>query len=145
MKEQLYMFVIHVYKCSMSASFIRRHTSKRQSNSFHTSISKPGVMVSRAAVIFFFTSVMLTGCGGTDTLSCTVELSSECPLNRNNWFMLQKLQHTKRTLLRSRHYRFVTSETEREEGSGIAHAHKTWTPAVSFHVENLLMRVFSKP
>jgi hypothetical protein len=62
----------------------------------------------------------------------TVELSPECPLNRNNWFMLHKLQHTKRFLLRSRHYRFVTSQTEREEESGIAHAHKTWAPAVSF-------------
>jgi len=46
----------------------------------------------------------------------TVELSLECPLNRNNWFVLHKLQHTKRLLLRSRHYRFVTSQTEREEG-----------------------------
>ena len=34
-------------------------------------------------------------------------------------------KHTKRFLLRSRHYRFVPSQTEREEGSGIAHAHKT--------------------
>jgi len=136
--------MIHVYKCSMCASFITRHTSRRQSNSCHTSISKSGVMFSRAAVILFFLSGMLTGCGGTNTLSYTVELSSECPLNRNNWFMLHKLQHTQRSLLRSRHYRFVTSETEREEGSGIAHAHKTWTP-VSFHVGNLLKRVFSKP
>jgi hypothetical protein len=67
----------------------------------------------------------------------TVELSPECPLNRNNWFVFHKLQHTERLLLRSRHYRFVTSQTEREEGSGIAHAHKTWTPAVSFHVGKL--------
>ena len=42
-----------------------------------------------------------------------VELSPVCPLNRNNWFVLHKLQHTKRLLLRSRHYRFVTSQTER--------------------------------
>jgi hypothetical protein len=67
----------------------------------------------------------------------TAELSPECPLNRNNWFVLHKLQHTKRLLLRSRHFRFVTSQTEREEGRGIAHAHKTWTPAVSFHAEKL--------
>jgi len=45
--------------------------------------------------------------------------------------------HTKRFLLRSRHYCFVPSQTEREEGSGIAHAHKTWTPAVSFHMGKL--------
>jgi len=38
-----------------------------------------------------------------------------------------------------------TSQTEREEGSGIAHAHKTWTPAVPFHVGNLLMHAISKP
>jgi len=67
------------------------------------------------------------------------------PLNRNNWSVLHKLQHTKRLLLWSRHYRFVTSWTEREEGSGIAHAHKTWTPAVSFHVGNLLLGAFWKP
>jgi hypothetical protein len=73
----------------------------------------------------------------------TVELSPECPLNKNNWFVLPKLQHTKRLLLRSRHYRFVTSQTDREEGSGIAHAHKTWTHAVSFHVGNLLLRAFN--
>jgi len=72
----------------------------------------------------------------------TVELSPDCPLNRNNWFVLHKLQHTKRLLLRSRHYRVVTSQTEREEGSGIAHAHKTWTHAVSYHVGNLLLRAF---
>ena len=65
--------------------------------------------------------------------------------NRNNWFTLHKFQHTKCFLLRSRHYRFVTSQTEREKGSGIAHAHKTWTPAVSFHVGNLLIHAFSKP
>jgi len=62
-----------------------------------------------------------------------------------NWFLLHKLQHTKRLLLRSLHYRFVTSQIEREEGSGIAHAHKTWTPALSFHVGNLLLRAFWKP
>ena len=39
----------------------------------------------------------------------TVELSPECPLNRNNWFMLHKMQYTKRFLLRSRHYSFVPS------------------------------------
>jgi len=54
-----------------------------------------------------------------------LELSPESPLNRNTWFVLHKLQHTKRLLLRSRHYLFVTSQTEREEGSGIARAHKT--------------------
>jgi hypothetical protein len=72
----------------------------------------------------------------------TVELSPEYPLNRNNWFVLHKLQHTKRLLLRSRHYRFVTSQTQREGGSGIAHAHNTWIPAVSLHLGNLLLRAF---
>ena len=36
-----------------------------------TLLSKSGVMVSTAAVILFFKSGMLTGCGGTDTLSFT--------------------------------------------------------------------------
>jgi hypothetical protein len=75
----------------------------------------------------------------------TVELSPECSLNRNNWFVLHKLQHTKRLLLPSRHFLFVTSQTEREEGSGIAHAHKTWTPPLSFHMGNLLLCAFWKP
>jgi len=74
----------------------------------------------------------------------TVELSPECPLNRNNWFVLHKLQHAKHLLLQSRHYRFVTSQTEREEGSGIAHAHKTWTHVVSFHVGNFCVRFDSR-
>jgi len=52
--------------------------------------------------------------------------------------------HTKRFLLRSRHYRFVPSQTERKEGSGIAHAHKIWTPAVSFRTGNLLLCAFWK-
>jgi len=54
-----------------------------------------------------------------------IELSPECLLNRNNWFVHHKLQHTKRFLLFSRHYPFVTSETEREEEIGIAHAQST--------------------
>jgi len=36
-----------------------------------TLLSKSGVMVSTAAVILFFKSGMLTGCGGTNTLSFT--------------------------------------------------------------------------
>ena len=46
----------------------------------------------------------------------TVELSPERPLNWNRWLMPHELQHTKRFLLRCRHYRCVTSQTEREEG-----------------------------
>jgi hypothetical protein len=41
-----------------------------------------------------------------------LKLLPEGPLNRNNWFMLHKLQYTKRLLLRSRHFLFVTSRTE---------------------------------
>jgi hypothetical protein len=52
-------------------------------------------------------------------------LLPECLLNRNDWFMLHKLQHTKWFLLRSCHYHCVTSQTEREEGSGNAYVHKT--------------------
>jgi hypothetical protein len=71
----------------------------------------------------------------------TLKLSPEGPLKRNNWFMLRKLQHTKRFLLRSRHFLFVTSWTERGGGgvSVIAHAIKTWIPDVSFHVGNILL------
>ena len=86
----------------------------------------------------WYQRLMLLGDGGV-----AVELSPECPLNRNNWFVLHKLQHTKRLLLRSCHYRFVTSQTDREEG--IKHAHKTWTRAVSFHVGNVLLCAFWKP
>jgi hypothetical protein len=72
-------------------------------------------------------------------------LSPEYLLNRNSWFMRHKLHHTKRFLLRSRHYPFITSETERRGEWDCACAeHKTWTPAVLFHVENLLMLAFSK-
>ena len=46
----------------------------------------------------------------------TVKLSPECPLHRNSWFMFRKLQHTKRFLLQSRHYRFGTLLNEREGG-----------------------------
>ena len=55
----------------------------------------------------------------------TVELSPECQPNWNNWFMLHKLQHTIRSLLRSRHYRCVTSQTEREKrGVGLRMSRK---------------------
>jgi len=102
----------------------------------------------RPSCTFFFTKaprclkLLIPASNAIGRWGITVKLSPECPLNRNNWFMLHKLQHTKRLLLRSRHYRFVTSQPEREEGSGVAQAHKTWTPAVSFHVGNLLLRVF---
>jgi hypothetical protein len=47
------------------------------------------------------------------------------------------------------YFLFVTSRTARERGvggrSGIAHATKTWIPAVSFHVGNILVRAFPKP
>jgi hypothetical protein len=49
----------------------------------------------------------------------TLELSPEGPLNRNNWFMLRKVQHTKRFLLRSHHFLCITPRTEREGGVGL--------------------------
>jgi hypothetical protein len=58
--------------------------------------------------------------------------------------LICKLQYTKRFLLRSRHFLFVTIRTGRG-GSGIAHAIKTWIPAVSFHMGNILLRAFPKP
>jgi hypothetical protein len=71
----------------------------------------------------------------------TVEFLPECLLNRNNWFMLHKLQQTKRFLFQSRQYRcvYITDRGRRGEWG------KTWTPAVSFHVRNLLLLTFSKP
>jgi len=112
--------MIHAYKCLFSSDCEEKTVSL-----------VIRFLLTHAAVLHFFlykgtplsetadTSVYAIGRWGI-----TVELSPECPLNRNNWFVLHKLQHIKRLLLRSRHYRFVTSQTEREEGSGIAHAHK---------------------
>lgn len=48
----------------------------------------------------------------------TLKLWLEGPLNRNNCFMFRKLQHTKHSLFRSRHFLFVTSLAEWEEGRG---------------------------
>ena len=76
----------------------------------------------------------------------TVVLSPECPLNWNNWFMLHKLQHTKCFLVRSRHYRCVTSQTEREEGIGIAHEQKTWNTCCFVPCgKTYFCMLFSKP
>ena len=138
--------MIHAYKCSMRAPLVIRHTSRRQFNSCHTLISMSGVMV----LHFFFTEaprclkLLISASNAIGRWGITVEMSPECPLNWNNWFMLHKLQHIKCFLLRSCHYRCVTSQTERE-GSRIAHEQKIWTPAVSFHVENLLVHAFLKP
>jgi len=128
-----------------NASFLRT-AKKRLSHSCHTFFRH-----TRPSCTFSFTEaprclkLLIPASNAIGRWAITVELSQECSLNRNNWFVLHKLQHTERLLLRSRHYRFVTSQTEREEGSGIAHAHKTWTPAVSFHVGNLVLRAFWKP
>jgi len=113
-----------------NVSFLRT-AQKRLSHSFHAFFWH-----TRPSCIFSFTKaprclkLLMSASNAIGRWGISVELSPECPLNRNNWFVLHKLQHTKRLLLRSRHFRFVTSQTEREEGSGIAHAHKTWTPAV---------------
>jgi hypothetical protein len=76
-----------------------------------------------------------------------LKLSPAGPLNRNDWFMLCKLQHTKCFLLWSRHFLFVMSRTEREreKGSWIVHAIRTSLPVVSFHVWNILLRAIPKP
>jgi hypothetical protein len=75
----------------------------------------------------------------------TLTLSPEGPLNRNNWFMLHKLQQTKFFLIQRSYFLFVTSRTEREGGSGIAYAIKTWISTVSFRVGNIHLRTFPKP
>jgi len=114
-----------------NVSFLRT-AKKRLSHSFHAFFWH-----TRPSCTFSFTKaplclkLLIPASNAIGRWGITVELSPECPLNRNNWFVLHKLQQTKHLLLRSRLYRFVTSQTKREEGSGIAHAHKTWTPAVS--------------
>jgi len=113
-----------------------RTAKKRLSHSLHAFFRH-----TRPSCTFSFTKaprclkLLIPASNAIGRWGITVELSPECSLNRNNWFVLHKLQHTKRLLLRSRHHRFVTSQTEREGESGIAHAHKTWTHAISFHVE----------
>ena len=109
-----------------NVSFLRT-AKKRLSHSFHAFFWR-----TRPSCTFSFTKaslclkLLIPASNAIGRWGITAELSLECPLNRNNWFVLHKLQHTKRLLLQSRHYRFVTSQTEREEGSGIAHAHKTF-------------------
>ena len=109
-----------------NVSFLRT-AKKNLSHSFHAFFWH-----TRPSCTFSFTKaprrlkLLIPASNAIGRWGIIVELSPECPLNRNNWFVLHKLQHTKRLLLRSRHYRFVTSQTEREEGSGIGHAHKTW-------------------
>jgi hypothetical protein len=116
-----------------------RTAKKRQSHSFHAFFWH-----TRPSCTFSFTKatrclkLLIAASNAIGRWGIAVELSPEFSLNRNNWFVLHKLQHTKHLLLWSCHNRFVTSQTEREEGSGIAHAHKTRTPAVSFHVGNLV-------
>jgi hypothetical protein len=84
----------------------------------------------RPALFLFFYAprclkLLIPASNAIERWGITVELSPECPLNRNSRFMVYKLQHTKRLLLWSRHSRFVTSQTEREERGKIAYAHKT--------------------
>jgi len=84
---------------------------KRLSHSFHAFFWH-----TRPSCTFSFTKVhrcpklLIPASNAIGRWGITVELSPECPLNRNNWFVLRKLQHTKRLLLRGRHYRFVTRE-----------------------------------
>ena len=109
----------------------------------------PRFLLTHVAVLHFFLfkgtcclKLLMPTSNAIGKWHITVELLPECPLNRNNWFMLCKLQHTKCFPLRSCHYHFVTSQTEGEDGSRTAPVHKTWTPAVSFHVETYFCMCF---
>ena len=120
-----------------------RTSKKRLAHTFHAFFWH-----SRPSCTFSFTKVpcclklLIPASNSVGRWEISFELWSKCTLNWNNWLMPHKLQHTKRFLLGSRRYRCVTSHTEREEGSGIAHEQKTWTPAVSFHAETYLCMRF---
>ena len=121
-----------------------RTAKKRLSHSFHAFFWH-----TRPSCTFSFTKaprclkLLIPASNAIGRWGITVELSPECPLNRNNWFVLHKLQHTKRLLLRSRHYRFVTSQTEREK-RGVGLRLRTKLEHLLFHSmwENLLLRAF---
>jgi len=104
--------MIHAYKCF----FFFRTTKKRLSHSFHAFFwhTRPSCTFSCKKTPRCL-KLLIPASNAIGRWGITAELSPECPLNRNNWFVLHKLQHTKRLLHRSRHYRFVTSQTEREK------------------------------
>ena len=110
----------------------------------HVSCDSPALFpLQRHPVVWncWYQRLLLLGDGGI-----TFELSPECPLNWNNRFTLHKLQHTKRFLLRSRHYRCVTSQTEREEGELDCAWAENLNACYSVPCgENLLVNAFSKP
>ena len=104
--------MIHSYKCFFSSD------GEEKTVSFVSQF-----LLTHAAVLHFFLykgtpclKLLITASNVIGRWGITVEFSLECPLNRNNWFVLHKLQYTKRLLLRSRHYLFVTSQTERDGG-----------------------------
>jgi len=136
----------HLQFKTCTAHIFLRTVKKRLSHYFHAFFWH-----TRPSYTFSFTKaphclkLLIPASTANGRWAITLVLSPECPLNRKNWFALHELQHTKRFPLRSRHYRFVKTQTKREERSGIAHAHKTWTRAVSFHVQKLLLHAFWKP
>jgi hypothetical protein len=97
-------------------TFGHTHASSRQSSFCHTLIS------TRPVCTFSFTKaplcleLLIPATNAVGRCGIPVELLPECPLKRNNWYRPHKLQHTKRFQFRSRHYRCVTSQTERDLG-----------------------------
>jgi hypothetical protein len=99
----------------MAHRFLRT-AKKRLSLSFHTFFWQM-----RTSWAFPFTKVVLCLKLLTPSPNAfgrwrfTLKLSPDVPLNRNNLFMLRKMQYTKRFLLRSRHFFLATSRTKREK------------------------------
>jgi len=82
--------MIHSYKCFFSSACEEKTVSL-----------VPRFLLTHAAVLhFFFTKaprclkLLIPASNAIGRWGITVELSLECPLNRNNWFVLHKLQHT---------------------------------------------------
>ena len=80
--------MIHAYKCAISSD------CEEKTHSFHAFFWH-----TRPSYTFSFTKaprclkLLIPASNATGRWGITVELSPKCSLNRNNWFVLHKLQH----------------------------------------------------